>query len=276
MQLYGRWDRSNPKAPRSSWNATYIETRFEGTEIAIRLRDGDNNWSYRIDDGALQTLVTTSAAEYLLGAGLSDTTHTLHIVRRGEIFAGQQEVVFDGFALGADTRLLAPNNTRTRGMEFIGDSISAGFGNEGFGNNDRSTQNANLAFGPVTARNLNADWHVEAISGIGMYRTLGDFEPPSLLTMPDHFLHTGPDINTTTWDFTWIPHVVVVELGTNDYIDSTGGPVNRSAFRGAYTNFLELLRDRYPVTHIFCLSPFFPAMAPFEKPAATSKPSLPI
>ena len=61
----------------------------------------------------------------------------------------------------------------TRKLEFIGDSITCGFGNEGPGPNcpfTADTENESLAYGTLTAQALNAEHHTIAWSGIGMVR----------------------------------------------------------------------------------------------------------
>ena len=254
INLVGRWDQSVPSAPTSSWGGVYLQTRFEGPSCILRLQDGNNNWTYSIDNGPQQTLVTSSESEHVLASNLADGPHSLTLTRRTEAFFGN--VTFRGFVLEPGKTLLPPAALPSRKIEFIGDSITAGFGNEGTFQ-DRSTQNAYEAFGPKTARTLQAQWHVLGFSGVGMHRNLDDVVQPSALAMPAYVGRTLTFDPNSNWDFSrWIPDVVVIALGTNDYIENTAGPVDRAGFRATYTSFLRDLRNAYPAAHIFCLSPF--------------------
>lgn len=250
LHLMGRWDTSERGAPVSTWNTTVISATFTGTSVAILLGDGANDWTYRIDDGPEEHLVTTDALEYSLAAGLDPGTHSVRIARRTEPYFGA--VTFEGLLIDPGAALL-PAEVSARRIEFIGDSITAGYGNEGTAQN-RATQNGFLAFGPVAARLLGAEWHVEAISGIGMYRNYGDSDPPTQPAMPAYYPRTLTYDAQSAWEHKrWQPQVVVVALGTNDYI--LGAPQGET-FATAYTAFLDLLRDVYPQAHVFCLSPF--------------------
>jgi hypothetical protein len=62
--------------------------------------------------------------------------------------------------------------TGTHALEFYGDSITCGYGNEGTPPCDftAGTENNWLSWGPMTARALNASVHVEAWSGKGVVR----------------------------------------------------------------------------------------------------------
>jgi len=120
--------------------------------------------------------------------------------------------------------------------------------------------NAFLAYGAVTARNLDAEYLAVAYSGRGVYRNfMGGAGDP----LPGLYLRTLPDEPASpAWDVSkYQPEVVVVNLGTNDF--SPGG-VDRAKYRSAYGDFLGKLRTYYPKAQIVCaigpmLSDYYPA-----------------
>ena len=105
---------------------------------------------------------------------------------------------------------------------FVGDSITCGYGNEistmkpdAFHYTTQGS-NANLAWGAVAARQLDAEYVAVAVSGRGVYRNYsgaaGDLLPVIYdKTLPD-------DATAPAWDIArYTPDVVVVNLGTNDF-----------------------------------------------------------
>ena len=85
-----------------------------------------------------------------------------------------------------------------------------------------------------------------AWSGIGMYRNTGqDMTNPR---MPERYLLTMPDFPDTPWNFaSWIPHVVVINLGTNDFDGGDPG----TPYVDTYVQFVTDMRGRYPDALIY-------------------------
>ena len=119
--------------------------------------------------------------------------------------------------------ILAKPAARARQIEFIGDSLTAGYGN--LSDHPRllgerrvnRTTNTDLSFGALTAKALNADYQINAFSGRGMVRNYNGGEPgTSYRTYYDRaLLHVDGDV----WQNpgTWRPQLVVVGLGINDF-----------------------------------------------------------
>jgi lysophospholipase L1-like esterase len=129
-----------------------------------------------------------------------------------------------------------------------GDSITAGYGLDGVGPNcswSADTEDHYLTYGAITARELDADLHTIAWSGIGMYRNYG-VSGASSDAMPYVYARTLPSQSDSVWDFsTWEPDAVVINLGTNDA--STNGDPG-TPYRNAYLEFVRTLRQKYPDT----------------------------
>ena len=241
----GRFDQSKPDAPVFAWPGTAIALRFTGTSIGATLTDGGNNWLEVVLDGQHTVLQLQSGTKkYALGTGLAaGQPHELLLYRRTE--ASFNETTFNGFDVPSSAYL--PATVAPHRLEVIGDSISAGYGNEGtfpctF---TAATENQYLSYEAIAARTLNAQLYTEAWSGIGMYH---NYEGETTDQMPVRYLRTLPDRATSTWDFgKFVPEAVVINLGTNDF--SKGDP--GMPFQTAYLKFVTDLRGRYPLARFF-------------------------
>ncbi len=133
LQYTGRIDFRQRAAPVLSWPATTIAGNFTGTSLAIRLDDrlGRNYFDVYIDgDLARPRLVAASrgSRSYRIADDLAPGRHAFLIVKRTEGEEGA--TVFQGVELADGGELLAPPPRKARRIEFFGDSITSGMGNE--------------------------------------------------------------------------------------------------------------------------------------------------
>lgn len=248
--LVGRFDTSDPAGPKFAWSTSTIKANFQGTGISANLKSTGDNWFNVIIDGIVRTPVNVPAgtsSAVTLATGLTSGNHTVELVRRTEANIG--EVQFLGFNVTGGS-LLAPPAPSSRRIEFIGDSITCGYGNEGttqYQSFTTKNENAYLAYGAMTARLLNADPVTVCWSGKGLVQNYGgDLND----LMPAVYSRILPYNTTLAWDTSkWTPQVVVINLGTNDF--STGS-IEKTAFTAAYNNFLGKIRNQYPNAHIYC------------------------
>lgn len=246
VRVVGRTDGAT--APRFEWSGVSIQARFKGTSAAVDLDGGNNNYFEVIVDGQVQPRLTTSSGRKKLDlvTGLPDAEHDLVLWRRTEAdnFAPSQF-----FALDFGSGTLLPPTVPSHKMEVIGDSITCGYGDEGAGPNcsfSFDTENNYSAYGSVAARALGADLYTECWSGKGMYRN-GDGSTTD--TMPPLWDRTIPTDSTSSWDFSWTPDAVVIDLGTNDFAKGDPG----QAYVTAYESFLTELRGHYPNAYVFVM-----------------------
>jgi hypothetical protein len=147
-------------------------------------------------------------------------------------------------------------------MEFIGDSFTAA-------ESDEATvqaldwearypvTNIDAGFAPLIAKHFGAQYHTTCRSGSGMYC---DWQGNLNQTIPARFDRTLMESVRPKWDFAkWVPDVVVVCLGLNDYSglkDSAGNVTEKKSalFRGAYRKFLGTLRAVYPGIRIVAVA----------------------
>ncbi len=245
----GRFNTSDPAGPRSAWSATTIKANFSGTGISANLYSSGDNWYTVVIDGVVQAPLHVSAdvgGAVTLASGLAAGNHTIELVRRTEAWVG--DVQFRGFTATGGQMLAAPTPS-TKRIEFIGDSITAGYGNEGTSPSQHFTtqnENAYLSYGSVTARALGADQFTVAWSGKGIVR---NYDGSTTELIPNLYPRILPWDTTTLWNpAQWTPQVVVINLGTNDFAVDVP---NKTTFTSGYANFVTQIRSQYPGAHIY-------------------------
>ena len=260
IQYYGRWDCSDPKAPTHSWGGVYILAEFEGTSIGIKVNDNASYFNVFIDDSLISVFHGNkdTLTSYTLATGLANGNHKILLTKRYETPNGKYS--FDGFVLDDGKKLLHLPQKPKRKIEFIGNSYTSAEGNEwteeSKAPND-SYSNMYKGFGAVVARHYNAQYHLTSRSGIGLVQ---DWEGISKFNMPDHFDRTLFCCPEPKWDFSkWIPDLVVICLGLNDY-NGWGGydhPLKAEIavlFKQRYRKFIETIMKVYPGSKILLVA----------------------
>jgi lysophospholipase L1-like esterase len=251
IQYTGRIDFADPKKPRFWAPGVYITATFEGSTCDIVVADEvlggkTHNYLEVVVDGKPTRLKLTSKENTLrVAENLPGKRHTLVVCKDTE--AGIGYLQFVGVKCA---RLLPPPPKPTRKIEFIGNSITCGTGSDlsavPCGKGEWHDQhNAYLAYGPLVARALNAQWHLSAVSGIGLVRSCCDMG----IVMPEVFDKINQRANSLAWDFArYQPDVVTITLGQND------GVQDSAKFCGAYVAFIKVVRSKYPKAHLVCLT----------------------
>jgi hypothetical protein len=259
LQYTGRIDFAKPAAPVISWPGSSIEGNFTGGSLAVKLDDqlGKNFFNVFID-GDLAHPVIVEAVKggktYPVAAGLAPGPHRFLITKRTEGEEGA--TAFLGLELADGGKLLAPPPRKQRRIEFFGDSITSGMGNEAAdGKPDDVLREKNnfLSYASITARALDAEAHIISQSGIGVMISWFPF------IMPDFYDQLNAvGNNDSKWDFgSWTPDVVVINLMQNDswLIDDHKRlvPMPDDAQRvQAYKQFVQKIRALYPKAYIVC------------------------
>lgn len=159
---------------------------------------------------------------------------------------------------------IRPTDKKDRKIEFIGDSITCGYGVLGGPEAPFSTEteSADDAFAVQCARALDADYQLVSFSGIGVisrYIEPEENEPLTDVLMPALYPHTdavlakrygwGPE----SWDFSsFCPQVVVINLGTNDDSYTRGIREREERFEEEYCEFVRNIHRRNPGAEIVC------------------------
>ena len=178
----------------------------------------------------------------------------------------------DGSTVG-----LIPAEDKRLKVEFVGDSITCGYGVEGkLGETfTTATENYMKAWAYLTAKKLNADYSTVSKSGAGIisgYTDSGERNLDNIITGYYDLMgcsNVGIDKNVGPkdfeYDFAMEPDLIVILLGTNDIsycrpVDADGKPKlskseekeRRKLFYAEYKKFLKHVREKNPLSKIVC------------------------
>lgn len=250
IQYYGRIEKQNPLLPRFWAPGVYIKAKFEGKVCSFFLNDqvlygNVHNYLEIVIDGKPFRIQTKFANNKISIKGLKKGTHTITICKDTE--SGNGYLEFAGIEC-KDLLQLPPKPSEK--IEFIGNSITCGFGADASeipcGKGQwYDEHNAYMSYGPLTARALHAQWHITAVSGIGMIHSCCNMK----ITMPQVFDNVDQRDDSINWNFNdYIPDMVTICLGQNDGIqDST-------TFCNVYVNFIKTIRNKYPDAIVILLT----------------------
>lgn len=250
IQYTGRIDFTNRELPRIWSPGVYITMKFKGTSITAVINDQElwgknHNYLEIIVDDEKKRVQTKSKTNYITVSKLTDDFHTLIICKNTESNIGYME--FSGVYCDY---LVKPLPKPKRKIEFIGNSITCGAGSDmsevGCGKGVWQDQhNAYMAYGPATARALNTQWHLTAVSGIGLIHSCCNMN----IVMPPVFDKIDLRGDSLKWNFkNYQPDAVTVCLGQNDGIQDS------AIFCTAYVSFIKQLRNHYPAAKIILLT----------------------
>lgn len=215
-------------------------------------------------DGARVADVMLDAPEKTVNAFACETeeTHVVRVIKLSESAmstCGISEIVTDGE--------IAPTENKIRLIEFIGDSITCGYGVD---DEDRDhhfatgTEDVTKAYAYKTAEALDVDYSMVSFSGYGIvsgYTTTGEKVGNQLV--PDYYGKLGFSYGTykgkykpqnMEWDFTKLqPDLVVINLGTNDMSYVLDKEDRREEYVVGYVGFLKTVRKHNPTARVLCV-----------------------
>ena len=266
IRYTGRISFANPERPAWNFPGIQIVAAFEGTSLRMMAKPKSGYFMAQIDQaepfkvafrGERDSVVTLATA-------LPDARHTVRLMYVIEGYEFFPE--FWGFILDKGKQLAEAPALPTRKIEFIGNSITCGYGNEGmyrFQGFEYETENHYYSYASFTARALEAQHWVVARSGIGAYRNYNGPKtgnPES--NMPVQYEYTGyawkPELRQEAtflkekWDFSrYQPDVVCINLGTNDL--STPN-YDAKLLKLNYHKLLKMVRQHNPKAKIVFLT----------------------
>jgi lysophospholipase L1-like esterase len=244
VDRYGRFEADG----RFSWSATRFSLRFTGRSVRAQLEQ--LTWPESAEgpgqparflvelDGAVSDVYAepkTKQAVFERRELEAGDDHHLTVLRQSEALIGETRL--QGFELERGAGVLGWDRPFKHRIEFIGDSVTTGFGDEGHDPCKFSSQNSTIgAAYPFTAAHaLDADFTVVGWSGHGVTRNWGDRAEP---VVPEQWT-PGP-----------VPDVVLIALGANDFWNGDPG---EEKFVAAYRAFVERVRAAYPVAPIYAV-----------------------
>jgi hypothetical protein len=253
IEYTGRIDFSDSLAPKFSYSGISIRAAFSGTSISAIMDDdlGQNYYNVILDGKVSKTInVTQDKKEYILMVGLKDTIHEIELFKRTELTFGKTQ--FYGFTVDKGKSLSPITNKRELFIEYIGNSITCGYGNEGTLGEDflATTENHYLTYAAITSRNFNARHMAVCRSGIGIYRNYDGPSTGNSDCMTNLYSRIFLYDEKPKYDFANQPDLICINLGTNDF-STTGG--DSALFVSNYFRLIDTLQDKYNMPQIVCL-----------------------
>ena len=233
------------------WPGIYIEAEFGGPEILINFDNTTDAFTVFIDGEESAKVIKPGDKIYRLG-GLAKGWHRLRIEKNDE----SQDTVgtFGNMWIGPKEDFRWPE-PRTRQIEFIGDSAMAGYGARSVRRECNAEQvrlltDTPAAFAALAARHYDADYQINAVSGRGLIRNVGDTVPE--LVMSRMYPRLFPREPAPYADKSWRPQIIVIKLQA----DFVGFPGKQDRWTGldkvmidyakAYGAFVTDLHKRQP------------------------------
>ena len=198
----------------------------------------------------------TTAVQVSLGGAETRTVKLINLSETMHSCVGLTGVT----CMASVTPTPTPEKTR---IEFIGDSITAGFGLDEPNQNasfSTRTQNFSETYAYLSATALGADCWGVAYSGYGVvsgYSASGALTSRAVIApCYDKALTNCTDVDevTATWRFNENqPHYIVINLGTNDANNYCCTEARCQEFVSKYQELLILVRSRNPGAYILCV-----------------------
>ena len=187
------------------------------------------------------------------------TVKLIKLSEAAESTFGIKDITVDGTAI-------APTAEKELKIEFIGDSITCGYGVDDEVKEHHfatSTEDVTKAYAYKTAQLLDADYSLVSYSGHGIisgYTTNGEKVKAQLV--PDVYEKFAKSygnydgmfsVSMVKWDFSkFQPDFVVVNLGTNDASYCGNDKEKVMDYATNYAEFLKVIRKNNPDAHIIC------------------------
>ena len=265
IQYTGRISFANPERPAWNFPGIQIAAAFEGTSLKMLAKPRSGYFMAQIDRGEPFKVAFTGEKDSLvtLATALPEGRHQVRLMYAIEGYEFYPE--FWGFVLDEGRQLCQAPALPSRKIEFVGNSITCGYGNEGTNKEehfDYATENHYYSYDAITSRALQAQHWVVARSGIGAYRNYGEAKagsPNSCMQVQYEYTGYAPDaklrqrggFDSERWDFSRCqPDVVCINLGTNDL--STNN-YDLKLLKQGYQHLLQMVRQHNPKAKVVFL-----------------------
>lgn len=161
---------------------------------------------------------------------------------------------------------IKPTENKEHLIEFIGDSITCGYGVDDEDENHHfstRTEDTTKTYAYKTAEALGVDYSMVSFSGYGIISGYtGDGTKVPEQTVPQYYSKLGFSYGAymgkyypqeVEWDFTTRqPDLIVINLGTNDSSYVKGDDAKEAEYEAAYVEFLKEVRQKNPDATILC------------------------
>ena len=259
---------------RLTLSGTGCEFTFTGCKLALTVgvdsdcfNDGRRCNMPRIAilcDGRIivKKLIEQRSERFDIVSSETPVTKTIRIVKLSECAFSHAEV---SPAESDDGAVIAPTDEKPLKIEFIGDSITCGYGVDDSNLQSEfscEAENAMKSYAYIAADLLGADYSLFSYSGYGIISGYsGDGVRNTRELLPPYYESCGfsySSVNGTKlkdipWDFSaFVPDIIVLNLGTNDNSFCAFHNEAYREFEDSYLAFLKVVRRCNPNAHIIC------------------------
>ncbi|MBR7132009.1 MAG: hypothetical protein IKD04_00595 [Clostridia bacterium] len=212
----------------------YSELRIPKDNNATRWTSNSTKYPFVIRNKGI--------TEFVIAKDLSPGVHKFEIYNQTEANDG----AFGIQSISLNGEILTKKGNNELLIEFVGDSITAGYGNISVGGKGRPLyQDATRGWPYLTAKKLNADWSVIAQSGITASNGVGwSAGAVSMQTVYPKLRYYSNNI--TNYDFKRTADIVVLGLGTNDLWTYQNSGKSLDYLKGEFQEMIKLVRKHNP------------------------------
>ena len=245
----------NPDVASFNFPGTTIQAAFEGTSLKMVCRPMTGYFMAQVD-GCEPFKVGFNAERDSVVTVATALPKGIHQVKVMYVIEGLfRNPEFKGFVLDKGCKLVEAPALPERKIEFIGNSITCGYGVESIEMTDPfedETENHWLTYANIVSDSLKAQHTSISRSGIGVYRNFDGPKSGSAENMPWQYEYTLFNKHDEKWDFAkYQPQLVCINLGTNDL--STNN-YDIQLYEKNYRMFLKTVRTKYPNAKIVLIT----------------------
>lgn len=246
-----------------SHSASYVEFLFKGKHLEAEFSSEGGGEDFQAWIGVFVNNVETKrialksgTVRYLLWESENSEDVIVRLVKMSEnqyAYAAIQKFIMD------EEAQMVRTEGKKKHIQFLGDSITCGFGNEGNPGHPftTGTENPLKAYAVLTAEKLEAEATLLSWSGIGIISSYVDPDVevpntgvlvPVIYPYVDYSLQCRMGWEKQEFDFSSDDcNLIVINLGTNDSSYTRNHEERKAAFKAAYAEFLHYLCDKYNV-----------------------------
>lgn len=248
-----------------AYEGTYLEVHLQGDDHTAATADHTRIAVYLDDNRVLDNMIMSPQEHYPIIEESTPVTHTVRILKLSE---APMSIIGICALVTDDAAKLSPTPAKAHRIEFIGDSITCGYGTD-----DRdlthtfstATEDVTKAYAYRTARLLDADYSIVSYSGYGVYsgytdeatdiRNTAELVPPYYpLVGFSRGTYQNVAVTMTDWDFCrFKPELIVINLGTNDFSYCRDNTDRQAAFITCYHDFLTMVHEKNPDAYLLCI-----------------------
>ncbi len=249
-------------------SGTGVDLMFKGSSFDITMSgnqtDIDNaaRVGIFVDGERVKDVVLSGAPERISISGKGSTAVNVRVVKLSECTSSCCCIE----SMTAQDGEFSPTPEKNRRIEFIGDSITCGYGiddtdlSHGF---STTTEDCTKAYAVKAAEMLGADVSLFSFSGYGIVSgNSGDGTKEKEKTVPQYYSSYGFTFASgfgdkkpqdIPWDNSkFKPDVIVINLGTNDSTYTQSDTGREAEYTSDYVSFLKLVREKNPGAKIYC------------------------